>query len=77
MFIYREDKYISREQWEKQHADRPREYPSGITQVIVAKHRNGPTGTIHLRFKEKLARFDDLLVRDDDGPDDDWGGAGQ
>jgi len=74
MFIYREDKYISREQWEKQHADRPREYPSGITQIIVAKHRNGPTGTIHLRFKEKLARFDDLLVRDDDGPDDDWGG---
>ena len=68
MFIYREDKYVSREQWEKQNAERPKEYPAGITQVIVAKHRNGPTGTIHLRFRDKIARFEDLLVRQSD----DW-----
>ncbi len=69
MFIYREDKYITREQWEKEHAgdDKHREYPAGITQVIVAKHRNGPTGNIHLRFRDKIARFEDLLVRDDEG----------
>jgi replicative DNA helicase len=68
MFIYREDKYVTREQWEKEHAgdSRHREYPAGITQLIVAKHRNGPTGTIHLRFREKIARFEDLLVRDDE-----------
>jgi replicative DNA helicase len=68
MFIYREDKYVSREQWEKEHAgdSKHREYPAGITQLIVAKHRNGPTGTIHLRFREKIARFEDLLVRDDE-----------
>jgi replicative DNA helicase len=72
MFIYREDKYISREQWEKEHAgdDRHREYPAGITQVIVAKHRNGPTGNIHLRFRDRIARFEDLLVRDDDAGGD-------
>ncbi|MDO8614264.1 MAG: replicative DNA helicase [Dehalococcoidia bacterium] len=64
-FIYREDKYVSREQWERDHSgdEKRREYPAGITQVIVAKHRNGPTGTIHLRFREKVARFEDLLVR--------------
>ncbi|MCH8814834.1 MAG: replicative DNA helicase [Chloroflexi bacterium] len=65
MFIYREDKYMSREEWARQHPDRPADsYPAGITQIVVAKHRNGPTGTIHLRFREKIARFEDLLVRE-------------
>ncbi len=65
MFIYREDKYISREEWQKQHPDRSADsYPAGITQIVVAKHRNGPTGTIHLRFRDKIARFEDLLVRE-------------
>jgi replicative DNA helicase len=64
MFIYREDKYVSREEWQRQHPDRPTDgYPAGITQIVLAKHRNGPTGTIHLRFREKIARFEDLLVR--------------
>jgi replicative DNA helicase len=45
------------------HPDRPGDsYPAGIAQIIVAKHRNGPTGTLHLRFREKTARFEDLLV---------------
>ena len=65
MFIYREDKYVTREQWERDHAgdEIRREYPAGITQIILAKHRNGPTGAIHLRFRDRIARFDDLLVR--------------
>ncbi len=64
MFIYREDKYMSREEWQQKHPDHPSDrYPAGITQIILAKHRNGPTGTIHLRFREKIARFEDLLVR--------------
>jgi replicative DNA helicase len=67
MFIYREDKYVSREEWQQRHPDRPAEsYPAGISQIVVAKHRNGPTGTIHLRFREKIARFEDLLVRTPD-----------
>jgi replicative DNA helicase len=65
MFIYREDKYVSREEWQRQHPDRPADsFPAGITQIVLAKHRNGPTGTIHLRFREKIARFEDLLVRE-------------
>jgi replicative DNA helicase len=68
MFIYRQDKYVTREQWEKDHAgdSKHREYPAGITQIIVAKHRNGPVGVIHLRFQDKVARFDDLLVRQEE-----------
>src|SRR3990172_1406829 len=65
MFIYREEKHVTREDWQRQHPDRPTDnYPAGIAQIIVAKHRNGPTGTIHLRFREKIARFEDLLVRE-------------
>jgi replicative DNA helicase len=78
MFIYREDKYVSREAWARQHPDRPPDsYPAGITQVIVAKHRNGPTGAIHLRFREKIARFEDLLIRDADEWDEPPPGSAQ
>jgi replicative DNA helicase len=59
-FIYREDVYVTAEQWQGQQPDRP--YPEGIAQIIVAKHRNGPTGTIHLRFRKNLTRFEDMAV---------------
>jgi len=29
-----------------------------VAQLIVAKHRNGPTGTIELIFLESLAKFE-------------------
>jgi replicative DNA helicase len=60
MFIYREDVYVTEEQW--QHIHPQQAYPEGIAQVIVAKHRNGPTGTVHLRFRKQLTRFEDLAV---------------
>lgn len=60
IFIYREDVYATEEQWHRQHPDKP--YPEGIAQIIVAKHRNGPTGTLHLRFRKNLSRFEDLAV---------------
>ncbi|MCH8995402.1 MAG: replicative DNA helicase [Chloroflexi bacterium] len=63
IFIYREDVYVTREQWQAEHPDQPGEaYPEGIAQLIVAKHRNGPTGTVHLRFRKNLTRFEDLAV---------------
>jgi replicative DNA helicase len=30
----------------------------GIVEVIVSKHRNGPTGTAMLVFRNKYAKFD-------------------
>jgi len=65
LFIYREDVYMRKDEWQRMHPDRPGDsYPAGIVQIIVAKHRNGPTGTLHLRFREKVARFEDLLVQE-------------
>ena len=48
MFIYREDKY--EEDSEKK----------GIAEIIIAKHRNGPVGSVNLRFFDRTARFADL-----------------
>ena len=63
MFIYREDAYTKREEWQDANPASPgRAYPTGIAQIIVAKHRNGPTGTIDLRFQNRIAKFEDLLA---------------
>jgi replicative DNA helicase len=67
MFIYREDVYVAREQWQASHPEAAGDaYPAGIAQIIVGKHRNGPTGTVHLRFRQRVARFEDLLVREEE-----------
>jgi replicative DNA helicase len=60
IFIYREDVYVNDEQWQAMHPERP--FPEGIAQIIVAKHRNGPTGIVHLRFRKQLTRFEDLAA---------------
>ena len=60
MFIYRDDVYFSEEDWDQRHPDRP--YPKNIAEIIVSKHRHGPTGTVRLHFRDKLAQFVDLPV---------------
>jgi len=62
-FIYREDAYMRREEWQDAHPGvSGRAYPEGIAQIIVAKHRNGPTGIVELRFVSRFARFEDLAM---------------
>ena len=46
MFIYR-DEYYNDEESE----------PQGIAELIFAKQRNGPTGTIELAFMKRFAKF--------------------
>jgi replicative DNA helicase len=59
LFIYRDEYYYkSEEEWIAAHPDR--EYPREEADVIIAKHRNGPTGRIKLRFRHNLARFESL-----------------
>ncbi len=58
MFIYREDKNYTEEEWEQHAPGRP--YPRNIAELIVAKHRHGPTGSLHLYFRDTLMRFDQL-----------------
>ena len=47
MFIYRDALY------DREKAD------DGDTELIVAKHRNGPIGTVHLTFLPRFAKFED------------------
>jgi replicative DNA helicase len=58
MFIHREDVYTTEEEWEQQRPGQP--YPEGIADIIVAKHRNGPTGSVNLKFHSNLVRFEAL-----------------
>ena len=58
MFIHREDIYNTEEEWEQHSPGRP--YPKNVAEIIVAKHRNGPTGSVKLRFRDNLVRFDPM-----------------
>ncbi|MCH7553534.1 MAG: replicative DNA helicase [Chloroflexi bacterium] len=60
LFIHREDRLLTEEQWEKAHPDRP--YPRGIAEIIIAKHRHGPIGTVRLWFDEKITTFRDAVA---------------
>jgi len=59
IFINREElHYPTREAWESAHPGE-QQYPPPAD-VIVAKHRNGPTGKISLRFVPKTAQFENI-----------------
>ena len=47
-FIYRDEVY------------NPREDNRNLAELIIAKQRNGPTGTVHLEFENKYAIFNNL-----------------
>jgi len=48
IFIYRDDYY------------NPETPEQGVAELIVAKQRNGPTGTVKVRFDKQWTRFDNL-----------------
>jgi replicative DNA helicase len=66
MFIYREEYYLSRtmpsmdddKKFQKWQEDMNR--AMNVSEVIVAKHRNGAIGTVKLRFESNLTQFTDL-----------------
>ncbi len=51
MFIYRDEVY-------NEDTEKP-----NVAEIVIAKHRNGPTGTVDLYFKKELTQFTDLLTR--------------
>ncbi len=55
LFLYRADMIYTGEEWERQHPDQ--EYPRGIADIIIAKHRNGPTGRMQVVFEEQTTTF--------------------
>ncbi|MBB3178877.1 replicative DNA helicase [Variovorax sp. Sphag1AA] len=54
MFIYRDD-YYNKDSKEP-----------GVAEVIISKHRNGPTGTVKLAFLKPLTKFENLAMGGDD-----------
>ena len=69
MFIHREEKFTTKEDWIKNNPGVP--YPEGQAEIIVAKHRNGPTGSVDISFIDKYARFENLSQFESDYiPDD-------
>lgn len=64
MFIYREDMYTQADDWQEQNPSEPGgSHPTGLAQILLAKHRNGPTGVVSVRWNPELASFQDLLLR--------------
>lgn len=58
LFIYREDYYNP--ETERQH----------ITDILIRKHRNGPTGSVELFFHADLLQFRDIARQPDQLPSD-------
>jgi replicative DNA helicase len=56
MLLHREDYYRMSE---------PDFVPDNIAEVIIAKQRNGPTGTVKLTFMNKTTRFENLATHAD------------
>lgn len=54
IFLYRADYYKQED-----------EEATNTTELIVAKHRNGPVGRVDLFFNNEITRFDDLSFRGD------------
>jgi replicative DNA helicase len=51
VFIYRDEMY-------NENTERP-----NIADIMIAKHRNGPTGSVALYFRKELAQFLEAEVR--------------
>ena len=52
LFVYRDEVYNKNSE------------DLGIAEVIIAKQRNGPTGTVRLMFLDEYCRFGNLEYRD-------------
>jgi replicative DNA helicase len=50
MFIYRDEVY------------NPETPDKGVAEIIIAKQRSGPTGTVKLRFFGEYTRYENLAV---------------
>jgi replicative DNA helicase len=69
MFVYREEYYLQNkepkpgtpehEKWQTE-----MDLALGKAEVIIAKQRHGPTGTVRLQFEGQFTRFSDFVEED-------------
>ncbi len=73
MFVFREEYYVERDKPERKHDESDDRFGvrlarwearlekvRNLAEVIIAKQRQGPIGTAHLRFNPETTRFNDL-----------------
>jgi len=63
IFIYRAEMYPTLK-------DRDEPAQEGVAEIHLAKHRNGPTGTLKLAFHKQYTRFDNYTEREPNGGGD-------
>ncbi len=63
MFIYRADYYMKENSEEEENI---KANSKGTSEVIIAKHRNGPVGTINLLFQSNITKFKNPIPKDFD-----------
>ena len=60
-FIHREEKFTTEEEWIRANNTDP--YPKGLAEIIIAKHRHGPIGSVWLVVNDNFATFNDAARR--------------
>ena len=61
MFIYRDDYYRDNEEDTENATPKGNE---GKSEIIIAKHRNGPTGMVELLFQSNITKFKNPIKTD-------------
>ena len=62
MFIYRDEYYRKAEEGEEEEAIKAAN--KGESEIIIAKHRNGPVGTVKLLFQGNITKFKNPIKSD-------------
>mgnify|MGYP002817080722 FL=1 len=66
MFIHREEKFTTEEEWNKTHPTEP--FPRDRATLIIAKHRNGPTDEVEMKVRDAVGIFEELSYQTQDAP---------
>ncbi len=62
MFIHRVDKVMTEQEWDAKNPGMP--FPRGVADIIVAKHRHGPTADLQLVVRDNFGHFVDRQAPD-------------
>ena len=58
MFIHRIDKNMSENDWNRRNPTQT--YPKGLADILIAKHRHGPTGEVQMAVRDEWGLFSSI-----------------